>query len=102
MERIREELNIISELGQNRYIPSIENKTNGKVIIAGKEFINLASNDYLNISTNMELREEVNVERLIERFRDMALRDALLIGEHITQEDLFVQIAGVIATEAMY
>ena len=50
----------------------------------------------------MKIREEVNVERLIERFRDMALRDALLIGEHITQEDLFVQIAGVIASEAMY
>lgn len=50
----------------------------------------------------MKLREEVNVEKLIERFRDMALRDALLVGEHITQEDLFVQIAGVIVSEAMW
>lgn len=50
----------------------------------------------------MVLKEEVNVEKLLERFRDMALRDALLIGEHITQEDLFVQIAGVIVSEAMW
>lgn len=50
----------------------------------------------------MKLREEVNVERLLEAFRDMALRDALLVGEHITQSDLLVQIAGVIVSEAMW
>lgn len=50
----------------------------------------------------MKLREEVNVERLLETFRDMALRDALLVGEHITQSDLLVQIAGVIVSEAMW
>ena len=50
----------------------------------------------------MKLRAEVNVEKLLETFRDMALRDALLVGEHITQEDLLVQIAGVIVSEAMW
>ena len=50
----------------------------------------------------MKLREEVNVEKLLETFRDMALRDALLVGEHITQADLLVQIAGVIVSEAMW
>ena len=49
----------------------------------------------------MELRKEVNVEKLIGKFIDMASRDALLIGEHITQADLLVQIVGVIASEAM-
>ena len=49
----------------------------------------------------MELKKEVNVEKLINRFMDMAHRDALLTGEHITQEDLLVQIVGVIVSEAM-
>lgn len=49
----------------------------------------------------MELMTEVNVEKLIDRFKEMARRNALLIGEHITQQDLLVQIVGVIATEAM-
>lgn len=49
----------------------------------------------------MELKEEVNVEELINRFKDMARRGALLTGEDISQEDLLVQIVGVIATTAM-
>ena len=49
----------------------------------------------------MKLKTEVNVERLINRFEEMANRDALLVGEDISQEDLLVQIIGVIATEAM-
>lgn len=49
----------------------------------------------------MELKKEVNVEKLIDRFKEMAHRGALLTGEHISQEDLLVQIAGVIVTEAM-
>ena len=49
----------------------------------------------------MKLKTEVNVEQLINRFKEMANRDALLVGEDISQEDLLVQIIGVIATEAM-
>ena len=49
----------------------------------------------------MELKTEVNVEQLINRFSEMANKGALLTGKHISQEDLFVQIIGVIAKEAM-
>ena len=49
----------------------------------------------------MEFRKEVNVEALINRFKDMARRGVLLTGEGIRQEDLLVQIVGVIATTAM-
>ena len=49
----------------------------------------------------MELKKEVNVEKLICKFIDMASRDALLTGKYITQQDLLVQIVGVIASEAM-
>ena len=49
----------------------------------------------------MELKTEVNVEELINRFKDMARRGVLLTGEDIRQEDLLVQIVGVIATTAI-
>lgn len=49
----------------------------------------------------LELGKEVNVEKLIGKFAEMAKRGALLTGEHITQQDLLVQIVGVIGCEAM-
>ena len=58
MQRIREELNKLEEKGQLRTIPSILSKKDGKLVIDGVEYINLASNDYLGISTKTELIEE--------------------------------------------
>ena len=53
---IKEELNILEQKGQLRKIPNVELKTDGKIIIDGKEYINFASNDYLGISTKENLR----------------------------------------------
>ena len=47
-----------------------------------------------------KMKEEVNVESLIERFRDMKNRGTLLTN-NTTQEDLFTQIVGTICKEAM-
>ena len=58
MERIKEELNRLETVDQLRKIPSITHKTEGRILIDGIEYINLASNDYLSISTNTELRNE--------------------------------------------
>lgn len=38
----------------------------------------------------------VNVKKMIERFDDMGKRGTLLTGENVTQEDLLMQIIGVI------
>ena len=46
------------------------------------------------------MKTEVNVEKLIARFEDMAKRESLLIG-NVTQEDLLIQIVGTIVIEAM-
>lgn len=46
------------------------------------------------------MKTEINVEKLIERFRDMKNRGTLLTG-NVTQEDLFIQIVGTICKEAM-
>ena len=52
------ELEILKNKGQLRTIPNIESKSDGKIVIDGKEYINFASNDYLGISTKTELEKE--------------------------------------------
>lgn len=52
------ELELLKSKGQLRTIPNIESKTDGKIVIDGKEYVNFASNDYLGISTKTELEKE--------------------------------------------
>lgn len=49
----------------------------------------------------MEIKTEINVEKLIARFEDMAERETLLTGDNVTQKDLLMQIIGTIVVEAM-
>lgn len=58
MQKIKDELNKLKVSGQIRKIPSIQTKTDGKVLIDGVEYINFASNDYLGISTKTKLIDE--------------------------------------------
>ena len=58
MERITKELKILDNNGQLRRIPSIQTKEEGRILIDGIEYVNLASNDYLAVSTNISLRNE--------------------------------------------
>ncbi len=58
MQEILNELNRLEENGQFRKIPRISTKSDGKVVIDGKEYVNFASNDYLGISTKIDLIHE--------------------------------------------
>ena len=58
MKRIAEELDLLKNNAQFRRIPDIESKSNGKIVVEGKEYVNFASNDYLGISTKQNLRQE--------------------------------------------
>jgi len=49
----------------------------------------------------MGMREEINVKKLIDKFRDMAKRESLLARGGVSQEDLLIQIIGTIAEVAM-
>ena len=52
--------------------------------------------------TNYEnVKEKVSVEKLIERFADMAKRGTLLNGPTVSREDLLAQITGTIVVVAM-
>ena len=55
---IKTELELLTSKGQLRSIPDIQAKSDGKIVIAGKEYVNFASNDYLGISTKSDLRTE--------------------------------------------
>jgi len=50
---------------------------------------------------DMEIRDEINVKKLIDKFRDMAKRESLLACGGVSQEDLLIQIIGAIAEVAM-
>lgn len=47
------------------------------------------------------MKEEIKVKELINTFRDMAKRGTLLARGGVTQEDLLLQIEGVIVKAAM-
>ena len=49
----------------------------------------------------MVIKEKIYVEKLINRFEDMAEKGTLLAGANVTQEDLLIQIVGTIVVEAM-
>ena len=49
----------------------------------------------------MAIKEKIYVEKLINRFEDMAEKGTLLTGANVNQEDLLIQIIGAIVVEAM-
>ena len=58
MQNIKKELRKLEENSQLRQIPHVDSKSDGKIIIEGREYVNFASNDYLGLSTKLDLREE--------------------------------------------
>lgn len=58
MNTIAEELEKLKLSNQLRRIPAIDSKSDGIIVINGKEYKNFASNDYLGISTKTELKDE--------------------------------------------
>ena len=53
MERIKEELRKLEEIGQLREIPNISAKFGNELISNDTKYVNFASNDYLGISTEI-------------------------------------------------
>jgi hypothetical protein len=54
-----------------------------------------------NILRKNKMKTEVNVEKLIKTFKDMANRESLLAHGSISQKDLLIQITGTIVHVAM-
>lgn len=49
----------------------------------------------------MKIKNEIDVKKLIDKFRDMAKRESLLAHGDVSQEDLLIQIIGTIVEVAM-
>lgn len=47
------------------------------------------------------MKKEINVDKLLKEFEDMASRRTLLTGRDVTQTDLLIQIVGTIVKVAM-
>lgn len=61
----------------------------------------LAVYDETNECEDQKIKEEVNVNRLIETFTDMANRGNLLASGNVSHQDLLSQIIGTIIHVAM-
>ena len=48
-----------------------------------------------------KMKKEINVDKLLKKFEDMASRGTLLTGRNVTQTDLLIQIVGTIVKVAM-
>ena len=59
-----------------------------------------SENNNISCSKQTRMKEEVNINKLIETFTDMANRETLLTG-NVTQQDLLMQIIGTIVVVAM-
>ena len=77
MKKIADELNLLEEKGQLRKIPQISEKTDGKIVVDSRKFINFASNDYLGISTKVELVDEFlqNNKEYYEKLKNFIIAD---------------------------
>lgn len=98
MSSISEDLALLRRNGQFRKIPDIDFKTDGKVVINGIEYINLASNDYLGISTKTDLIDEFLSEYKHELFSSASAR--LLSGTSREFKDLESTAAEIFNKEA--
>lgn len=97
MQRIRTELELLEENGQLRKIPEINTKTDGKLVIDGIEYVNLASNDYLGLSTKKELVKEFLFENK-SFFSSASAR--LLSGTSFEFKDLESTVSGLMGKES--
>ena len=98
MERICNELKNLEDKGQLRFIPNIDTKSDGKILINGKEYINLASNDYLGISTKIDLITEFLEQHSSALFSSASAR--LLTGSSSEYKELETTVSNIFNKEA--
>lgn len=93
---MQHELEVLRNKGQLRTIPNVEAKSDGKIVINGKEYVNFASNDYLGISTKLELEKEF----LKHTYPLSSASARLLTGSSPEYKDLEKTVANIFGKEA--
>ncbi len=96
-QRLTEQLDIIRQRGLERCLLELHPRDRGKVEYQGREYLNLASNDYLGLATNRELVAEfysrLNDENLLLRFGPGATASRLMTGNHGVNRELEEDLA---------
>ena len=91
MAEIEELLKTREDKGLLRTLHPAKARNNGRIIIDGKEYIDLSSNDYLGFSSHSRLKQASN--KAIEKFGTSSSASRLLSGDSLLHHELENKIA---------
>lgn len=94
------QLSEIESEGNLRSLPAVEHR-GGKVIVGGRELVNLSSNDYLSIASDRELRDKFFKTLPEERLLLGATSSRLLSGTYLAHSELERTLEELFSREAL-
>lgn len=98
-DRMQNELQQLAETGNLRSLPRIEHHDT-RVMVKGKQMLNLSSNDYLGLASRTELRAEFLATIQPETFQPTSSSSRLLTGNYLAYEQVEQQMATLFGTES--
>lgn len=103
-QQLREQLEAIEQQGQLRHLAPVTHLDQGRIDIDGRQYLNLAGNDYLGLATNRELlqaffREQTD-DNLLERYGLGSTASRLMTGNTLPYVRLEEQLRALYQAEA--
>jgi 8-amino-7-oxononanoate synthase len=103
-QQLREQLDAINQQGQLRHLAPVTHLDQGRIDIDGRQYLNLAGNDYLGLATNRELlqaffREQTD-DNLLERYGLGSTASRLMTGNTLPYVRLEEQLRALYQAEA--
>lgn len=103
-QQLREQLEAINQQGQLRRLAPVTHLDQGRIDIDGRQYLNLAGNDYLGLATNRELlqaffREQTD-DNLLERYGLGSTASRLMTGNTLPYVRLEEQLRALYQAEA--
>lgn len=103
-QQLVEQLGAIEQQGQLRHLVPVTHLDHGRIDINGRQYLNLAGNDYLGLATNHGLLEafftEQNKGNLLECYGLGSTASRLMTGNTLPYMQLEQQLASLYQTEA--
>ena len=103
-QQLVEQLGAIEQQGQLRHLVPVTHLDHGRIDINGRQYLNLAGNDYLGLATNHGLLEafftEQNRDNLLECYGLGSTASRLMTGNTLPYRQLEQQLASLYQTEA--
>ncbi len=103
-QQLREQLEAIEQQGQLRRLAPVTHLDQGRIDIDGRQYLNLAGNDYLGLATNRELLQaffcEQTDDNLLERYGLGSTASRLMTGNTLPYVRLEEQLRALYQAEA--